>query len=135
MHIGTLLGYLVGSRRAILEIAASHSAVWLGLLFVLSAAFARDYDGEDLLHEPWHLLIPFAASLTASLVLFIVIYGIAMCTGAPVSKFFAAYRSFLGLFLLTAPLAWLYAIPYERFLSPGAAVWANLATLGLVAWS
>jgi hypothetical protein len=40
---------------------------------------------------------------------------------------------FLGLFWMTAPLAWLYAIPYERFLSPVDATAANLATLGLVA--
>src|SRR5262249_47045734 len=47
--------------------------------------------------------------------------------------FFTAYRSFLALFWMTAPLAWLYAIPYERFLSEGAATKANLWTLGLVA--
>src|SRR5262249_10892210 len=40
---------------------------------------------------------------------------------------------FLTLFWLTAPLAWLYAIPYERFLSPGGATRANLMTLALVA--
>ena len=34
---------------------------------------------------------------------------------------------------MTAPLAWLYAIPYERFLSPVGATRANLWTLGLVA--
>ena len=34
---------------------------------------------------------------------------------------------------MTAPLAWLYAIPYERFLSPGDATSANLWTLALVA--
>lgn len=36
---------------------------------------------------------------------------------------------------MTAPLAWLYAIPYERFLSPVDAVYANARTLLLVsAW-
>jgi hypothetical protein len=34
---------------------------------------------------------------------------------------------------MTAPLAWLYAVPYERFLSPGNAVRANFLTLALVA--
>jgi hypothetical protein len=43
------------------------------------------------------------------------------------------YRSFLGLFWMTAPLAWLYAVPYERFLTPGQATSENLATLGVVA--
>jgi hypothetical protein len=133
MRISTLLRYLLGDRQAILAVAANRATLWLGLLFVLSAALARDYDGEDLLHEPRHLLIPFGASLAASLVLFIVAYGMAICKDAPARQFFPAYRSFLGLFWLTAPLAWLYAIPYERFLNPMQAVQANLFTLALVA--
>lgn len=44
-----------------------------------------------------------------------------------------SYRVFLGLFWMTAPMAWLYAIPYERFLSPIDAVNVNLWTLALVA--
>ena len=63
MTISTLIRYLVGHRRAILEVAESKSAVWLGLLFVISAGFAREYDGVDLLHEPWHLALPLGASL------------------------------------------------------------------------
>ena len=43
---------------AILDIAADRRAVRIGFLFVISAALARDYDGEDLVHESWHLLIP-----------------------------------------------------------------------------
>jgi hypothetical protein len=43
-----------------------------------------------------------------------------------------AYLSFLGLFWMTAPLAWLYAVPYERFLPPLEATRANLLTLGVV---
>src|SRR5437763_4576239 len=101
MGIGTLLRYLIGDRRAILEIAGNRHALWVGLLFVLSAGFAREYDGEDLLHEPWHLFIPLAASLVASLLL----YGlIQMAAGGkmgaipvgPVSR--AGYWQFLGLF-------------------------------------
>jgi hypothetical protein len=34
---------------------------------------------------------------------------------------------------MTAPLAWLYAIPYERFMTAAGAMKANLATLALVA--
>ena len=41
--------------------------------------------------------------------------------------------SFLGLFWMTAPLAWAYAVPYERLLSPWQATAFNLATLALVA--
>jgi hypothetical protein len=133
MHPGTLMLYLVGNRHAILTLAASRWTLALGAIFVLSAALARDYDQEDLLHEPWHLLVPFGASLLSSLVLF----GLA-CV-APRQKVetwpgrLGAYFSFLGLFWMTAPLAWLYAIPYERFLTPLDAVNANLHTLGVVA--
>jgi hypothetical protein len=75
MGIGTLLGYLISNRTAILALA-SHSRAWMvGLVFVLSAGFAREYDGEDLLHEPWHLLLPLAASLAASFFLYCILYG------------------------------------------------------------
>jgi len=132
MPIGTWLRYLLGDRHAILQIAADPRAIWLGALFVLSAGFARGYDGEDLLHEPWHLLLPFAASLGTSFVLFCVTWApVRLKEAAPPLP--VAYRAFLGLFWLTAPLAWFYAVPYERFLSPLDATRANLWTLGLVA--
>jgi hypothetical protein len=135
MGIGTLLGYLIGNRAAILTLAAHPRAWVVGLVFVLSAGFAREYDGEDLLHEPWHLLLPLAASLGSSFFLYCILYGISTFSRQDGPSFFAAYRSFLSLFWLTAPLAWLYAIPYERFLDPLAATNANLATLALVsAW-
>jgi hypothetical protein len=133
MGIGTLLRYLIGDKRAILAIAASRSALWVGALFVLSAGFAREYDGEDLQREPWHVLIPLGASLVSSFVLFTITYGKVVLNDPDRPSFFAAYRSFLTLFWMTAPLAWLYAIPYERFLTPYQAVAANLWTLGLVA--
>jgi hypothetical protein len=133
MGIGTLLRYLIGDRTAIQEIAASRSAVWVGLLFVVSAGLAREYDGEDLLHEPWHVLIPVAASLVSSLILFVLCFAKVIANDPQRPPFFSAYRSFLTLFWMTAPLAWLYAIPYERFLSPYDAMRANLLSLGLVA--
>jgi hypothetical protein len=133
MGIRTLLRYLIGDRQAILEIAADRRAFWVGLLFVLSAGFAREYDGEDLWHEPWHLLIPLAASLVSSFVLFTICFVRLVKTDPQRPAFFAAYRSFLTLFWMTAPLAWLYAVPYERFLGAADAVRANLLTLAVVA--
>lgn len=44
-----------------------------------------------------------------------------------------AYVSWMGLFWMTAPMAWLYAIPYERWMSPEAAISCNLWTLAFVA--
>ncbi len=133
--IGTLLSYLIGNRQAILTIAGNRHALWIGFLFVLSAGFAREYDGEDLLHEPWHLLLPVGASLASSFFLFTMAYGVAAAKGAPLRAFLANYASFLGLFWMTAPLAWLYAVPYERFFSPVDAMRMNLLSLGIVsAW-
>jgi hypothetical protein len=132
MGIRTLLGYLIGSRSAILALA-EHPYSWLiGLIFVLSAGFAREYDGEDLLHEPWYLAIPLLASFVSSIALFGVLYVPGRLAGANVPPFGGAYRAFLSLFWMTAPLAWLYAVPYERLLDPVSAVYANVWTLALV---
>src|SRR5262249_34272404 len=105
--------YLIGNRQAIFDIATDRRAIFIGFLFLLSARCAREYDGEDLLHEPWYLLIPLAASLASSFLLYLVTYGVvclwrAQGTGP---TFLNGYRSFLGLFWMTAPLAWLYAVP------------------------
>jgi hypothetical protein len=133
MRIRTIFLYLTGNSQAILDIARDRRAVWVGSLFVLSAGLARDYDGEDLLHDPWRLAIPFAASLLTSFLLYLVTLGRNKATGATVPPFFRGYRMFLGLFWMTAPLAWLYAIPYERFLTSADATRANLCTLAVVA--
>ncbi|MFO0841704.1 MAG: hypothetical protein U0797_04780 [Gemmataceae bacterium] len=131
MNVRILLRYLLGRRDAIEAIAGNRNALWIGLLFVLSAGFAREYDGEDLWNEPGYLVIPLGASLVSSSLLFLLAYGIAAGNGgARWGMFFPSYFAFLGLFWMTAPLAWLYAVPYEHFLSPVEAMRANLVTLG-----
>jgi hypothetical protein len=135
MNAWTPFRFLVGDRESILHIAGSRHALWVGALFVLSAALARDYDGSDLLREPWHLAIPFGASLASSFTLFSIAYVVAAIKGGSLWPFFPRYLSFLGLFWMTAPLAWLYAVPYERFLPEYHAAAVNLLTLGVVsAW-
>jgi hypothetical protein len=136
MRLRTLPLYLIGNRQAILEIASDSRAIWLGLLFVLSAGLAREYDAEALVREPYFVMIPVAVSTIASFLLFLVacgpmyFYRESAGTRPPFGE---AFQSFLGLFWMTAPLAWLYAIPYERFLSPVDATRANLWTLAVVA--
>ena len=136
----TVIRFLFGDRRAILDVAAGRGAVWVGLVLVLSAALAREYDGEDLLHEPWHLLLPLGASLATSFLLYVIVYGVS-CIGASdgsaeseakLPPFFATYRRFLGLYWMTAPLAWLYAIPVERLVDAPSSVVLNLDLLGAV---
>ena len=130
--IRTLLEFLIGDRDAILQIAQSRRALWLGLVFVLSAGFAREYDGEYLLREPWHLLIPVGASMLSAFVLHLLLMCVRRIRGAKDIEFGLDYRRLLTLFWMTAPLAWLYGIPFERFMSAPDAVAMNLALLGVV---
>lgn len=133
MSITTLLHYLIGRQSAIEAAARCRGSLWLGLLFVLSAGFAREYDGEDLWREPWHVLLPLAASLLTSFLLFALIeVAVPGKRGEKSERFLGRYRTFLGLYWLTAPLAWLYAIPLERFTSAADAVRLNLLLLAIV---
>ncbi len=125
----TLLLFFFGDRESILKLARSRHTLWVGAIFVLAAGLAREYDQEDLLRSPWYLLIPFAASAALSFLLLLVVRR---WRNDP-RPFFAEYRAFLSLFWMTAPLALLYGIPYERLLDPANAVSANLWTLAFVA--
>jgi hypothetical protein len=132
MTLATLCRFLVGDRRAILDIGATRGAWRVGIVLVLSAGLAREYDHEDLLHEPWHALLPLAASLATATLLYALIRVVAWRrsgTGWPAQ---GGYPAFLGLYWATAPLAWLYAIPVERFLPADRAVAANLWLLSIV---
>ncbi len=127
-----LFAYLIGRRRAILEIAADPKALLVAALLVVSAGLARNYDRASLMHEPWRLLGPFVASLAISGPLFLCSYGLGRRKGMADPGIARAYLTFLSLYWMTAPLAWLYGIPYERMLSPLGATIANLRTLALV---
>ncbi len=138
MNLRTLARFLLVDRASIVTAASSLWALPLGFLLVLSAALARNYDGVWLPAEPHVLLHGLAASLGTSFLLFTIVYALFRARRPKPSRrepapFIRAYLSFLGLFWLTAPLAWLYAIPYERFLPPLDAVTANAWTLALVA--
>lgn len=132
LTLGTWLLFLVGQRKAILSVAASREALWVGLIMTLSAGFAREYDGAYLWREPWHFVVPVLASVLTSALL----YAIIRFCESPASNrdgpAYAGYRQVLTFFWLTAPLAWIYAIPVERFMTPANATRANLAFLGIV---
>lgn len=132
MNLSTLQGFFFGRRDAIERIAACPRAVVVGLLFVLSAGLAREYDAEDLLAEPYHVFLPLAASLATSVGLYLLLSLAARCW-QNLGHWQLGYLRFLGLYWMTAPLAWLYAIPVERFLSPYDATLANLVLLAVVA--
>ncbi|MCI0365834.1 MAG: hypothetical protein L0219_18400 [Phycisphaerales bacterium] len=132
MRITTVLRYLAGNRQAIVEVATNRSALAIGFILVISAGLAREYDQNSLLHKPWLMLVPFGASLALSL-LFCGLFYVMRTSSGPRPNFVRAYVSFVSLFWMTAPMAWLYAVPYEQMLSEAAATRANLWTLGIVA--
>ena len=133
MTIRTLFGYLIGREDAIREIVSSRHSLLVGFLFCLSAALARHYDGKYFLREPWFLLAPAGASLLTSLILFSFLYVATSVRARKLLPDFAScYLGFLRLYWMTAPLAWLYGIPYERFLNEVDAAQANVWTLELV---
>jgi hypothetical protein len=130
----TLAKFLLGNRDAIVRIAHCRQALWIGLIFVLSAGLAREYDGADLVHEPWMAIAPIGASLVTSFLLYSLVRLVVPWPKPPAAPmpFWAWYRKFLGLYWATAPLAWLYAIPVERFMTPGNATRANFLFLAIV---
>ncbi|MFK7884980.1 MAG: hypothetical protein AB8F26_12460, partial [Phycisphaerales bacterium] len=132
----TIVRFLLGNKDAIQRIAASKPALWASLVFVLSAGLAREYDGEYLLAEPWHFLRPIGASFASGTVLFLLVHPWIRSSLKPDQlpvSIGIAYRRFMTCYWMTAPLALLYAIPYERFMSPADAVRMNLLTLAIVA--
>jgi hypothetical protein len=129
----TVVDFLLFQRDAILKVAASKSAFWIGLLFVIAAGFAREYDGEYLISEPWHLVLPLAASLIGCTAMVLPIYLFLKCNGEKESSFAEVFRSFLNVYWMTAPLALVYGIPVERIFDPGDATRANLYLLAIVA--
>jgi hypothetical protein len=131
VNLLALLGFLIGDRTAIHTVARCRGALWVGAVFVLAAGLARNYDSRDLLHEGWYVLVPLAASTVLASVLFALL-RLGMRAREPYPGWGRAYRSFLGLFWMTAPLALMYAIPYDRMMSAEGAIRAKLWTLLVV---
>lgn len=131
MNLSDLPGFLVGNRACIERLARSRVPLVIGPFLVLSASLARNYDGAALPQE-WTML---THGIGASVVNAFLLFGIMRVTSVfviPKPPFWRAFASFLGLFWLTAPMALVYAIPYERFLEPAEAIRANLWTLAAI---
>ena len=67
MGIGDWLGFLAGRKASIERVANVRGLLWLGLLFVGSAALAREYDAEFIPYNPVVLAVPLIASTAAAL--------------------------------------------------------------------
>lgn len=132
------LRYLIGEGRAIRELAENRATLWTGIGLVILTSIARNYDQTFIAEKPFLWLF---GSLLFSVIsgtwLYLVLYGWFVrraTTDADGKKpeFWSRWRCFIGLFWMTAPVAWLYAIPVERFLDSVSAAKANLTILGIV---
>ena len=128
----TVLGFLLFQKDSILQVASSHSARWLGLVFVLAAGLTREYDGEYLIGEPWHLVLPLAASVVGCIALTLLVGLLSWSRLVRNVSLLTKFGAILNVYWMTAPMACLYAIPFERFMSPGLATRANLTLLAIV---
>ena len=128
----TIVQFLAFQESAHRSVMQSRDMRWLGVLLVLSAGFAREYDGEYLLADWWYLVIPLAASLVGAFALTLIVWITAWFRGVRSVGLLKTYEAVLNAYWMTAPLAWLYAIPVERLLGEVDAVRVNLALLGIV---
>jgi hypothetical protein len=105
-------------------------------VLVLTAAIARNYDQVFILENPWWPVGPLVFRLSqrsSSTSLFMRASSNGSVKGGPVVDLLSQFVRFLGVFWMTAPLAWLYAIPVERFLASYPAAVVNVALLAVVA--
>lgn len=126
--------YLLGNREAIRKVCSSRWSLWVGIVFIATAVVARNYDHAAIHLSPKRMAMPYVMALVSSCWIFLVLWS-ALREGRLQGRvpFSHQYRSFLGAFVMTAPLAWLYAIPVERWMDPVSAVWANVSLLAAVA--
>lgn len=122
--------FLIGNRDAIQRVAGSWWSLLIGALLVISAGIARNYDHLDLLRNPEWIYGPFVASGITSIIVFIFVYRTLKLGSIKASG--KAYLSFLSIYWMTAPCAWLYGIPVESFTDLITATKWNIAFLAIV---
>lgn len=122
--------FLVGNRGAIERIAGSWWSLLVAAVLVVSGGIARNYDHLDLLRNPEWLYGPFVASFITSLLVFAVVFPYLRLRKVRVKG--VGYLSFMCVYWMTAPCAWLYAIPVESFTDLVTATRWNIAFLAIV---
>jgi hypothetical protein len=141
MNALTVLLYLFGHAGSIRRVASSPMAVPVGILLVFSAAVARNYDQVWFGESAWWLFGPLLFSFFSGAWLLLWVcrawapkpFATRDAEGAWPDGFGGIAISFFGLFWMTAPIAWLYAIPVERWYEPVEAARWNVRLLLVVA--
>lgn len=130
-----LARFLLGRSDAIRALAGNRYTLPVGLLLCLSAGLARSYDSAYLAVDPAALLRPAWISLAIAVAMHAAIF---LACSARARRWLpnagASFVSIAGLYWLTAPLAWLHGIPFERFLderNAGAASFAAVVLTGV----
>lgn len=128
--------FLIGHKGAIQRIASSPWALLVGVILVYTAGIARHYDFHQLHIETKWMWAPFLVVLVSSFLIYMFLHiSFYNNDGTKEMKpFMSQYLSFLGLFMMTAPIAWLYAIPIEHLWpkQPLACAKFNIALLAIV---
>ena len=155
MTSASLARFQFGDSSSIRAAAQNRNSLWIGLLLVLLTAVARNYDQMHFSESPMWLLGPLVFSFFSGSFLFIVLYDVFLrrsfeppylnphsipgnisaetpSNEKPGISRFAQWRTFMGLFWLTAPIAWLYAFPAERPFPSYQAAIVNLTLLAIV---
>ena len=127
-----ILGFLLGQRSSIQRLLNSPNILWYATFLVFTAAVAREYDAVSLADRPWDLLGPFAASILLCTLIFVLVNICLAMAKRPSNKLLADYKTFLSGYWLTAPLAWLYAVPIEIMADEVTSLRFNLTALSIV---
>jgi hypothetical protein len=131
VNLSTLGRFMFGSANAIREVASNRAALWIGIVLVILTGIARNYDQNFILESPFWLFGSLIFSFfSGSFIYLVLIRGFASrrFDMKPENQ----WLSFMGVFWMTAPIAWLYAIPVERLMNSYQAALTNLSLLGIV---
>jgi hypothetical protein len=133
VNLRVVLRFVVGNAGAIREVARNRAALWASIVLVLLSGIARNYDQTFFLESPMWLIGPLVFSFFSGSFLYaILIRGFARRHFPDEQRKEKQWATFMALFWMTAPVAWLYAIPVERFLEPYRAAQVNIALLAIV---
>jgi hypothetical protein len=136
LTVRDIVSFQFGNADAIRKVASSSAAIWTGIALTVLTAFARNYDQTFIPEQPvlW-FFGPLLFSLVSGTWLYLVCYQTCASRLLPADEMRnrTDWRGFMGTFWMTAPIAWLYAIPVERFVDSIGSVYANITLLIIVA--
>lgn len=135
MSLATIFRFQFGQADAIQQMAGNCNSIIAGVVLVLLTAIARNYDQTFFGGSLFWLIGPLIFSFFSGSFLFLVLYrGFIRRHLTDVEQVSTGQQwlCFMSVFWMTAPIAWLYAVPVERFLGSYQAAQANLSLLAIV---